>query len=460
MTPHSINDTIVAISTPIGEGGIGIVRMSGPAALAIADDIFVPKGTGAPSSFASHTVHFGRIAHPVIDEVLLTVMKAPRTYTKEDTVEINCHGGIQATKKVLELVMKKGARLAEPGEFTKRAFLNGRIDLAQAEAVLDVIRSKTDGALKVAIAQLEGGLSQEVNALRDEIVAIAAHVETSIDFTDEDPDTAADAELGRRSAIVVERLEALADSYGEGAIFREGVLAIICGKPNVGKSSLMNLLLKRDRVIVSPVPGTTRDTVEEMISLGGVPVRLVDTAGIARGRDALEREGIRRSKGHIGMADIALFMLDATTGITPADRKILSLLKGRKKLVIVNKIDAGKKLTAQKAAAACPGDRVVAISVEKRTNIAALEKAVADLIWGGKFVQGEGAVVSNARHKELLDKALANMVSVRRLFEEEASPELIAVDLREAIAHLGLMVGKAVSDDVLDRVFQRFCIGK
>lgn len=473
-----MDDTIAAISTPIGEGGIGIIRLSGPESLRIADEIFMPKNGVKPSKRKSHSVMYGHVMKSVIasdplrgersnlscdkpiDEALLTVMKAPRTYTKEDIVEINCHGGIQAAKKVLDLVLDRGARLAEPGEFTKRAFLNGRIDLAQAEAVLDVIRSKTESSLKVAMAQLDGALSAEVDRIRDEVIDIAAHVEADIDFVDEEPDAAADAVLEKRSADIIRRLEQLVDSYGEGAIFREGVLAIICGKPNVGKSSLMNLLLKRDRVIVSPVPGTTRDTVEEMINLRGIPIRLVDTAGIARGRDSLEKEGIRRSKKYVEMADIALFMVDATAGLGREDRKILDLLAGKKKLVIINKIDAGKKVTAAKVRALCKGDAVIGISVREKTNIRKLENAIADLIWGGEYIQGEGAIVSNARHKELLDKALGNMVSVRRLFEEDASPDLVAVDLREAIVSLGLMIGKSVSDDILDRIFAQFCIGK
>lgn len=456
-------DTIAAVATPVGEGGIGIIRVSGPDALRVADALFVPKRGKKPSGRATHTVLYGHIVDASgrpADEALLAVMRAPRTYTKEDVVEFNCHGGIQATKRVLDLVLAQGARLAEPGEFTRRAFLNGRIDLAQAEAVLDVIRSKTEGSLKVAVRQLGGELSREVDALRTETVAIAAEVEAAIDFPDEDLEIMNAAGLAKRAAAVIERLEDLADSYGEGAVLREGVLAIICGKPNVGKSSLMNLLLKRDRVIVSPVPGTTRDVVEETISLRGIPVRLVDTAGIAKGRGRVEREGIRRSRDQASLADIALFVLDATTGITVQDRAIAKLLGAKKKLVIVNKIDAGKKLTAARAAAAFPGEKVIAVSVAAKKNIKALEDAVAGLIWGGAYSQGEGAIVSNARHKALLDKALANMVSVRRLLEEGAPADIVAVDLREAIMRLGLMTGKEVADDVLDRIFERFCIGK
>lgn len=473
MIRNSIDDTIAAVSTPIGEGGICIVRLSGPDALAIADRVFIPRGGKKPSLCGTHSVHYGHIikhiinnderramSDELIDEVLLTVMRAPKTYTKDDTVEVNCHGGIQAAKKVLEIVLKNGARMAEPGEFTKRAFLNGRIDLAQAEAVLDVIRSKTEGSLKVAIGQLEGGLSRAVNRIREQVIGIAANIEAAIDFPDEDTDIINKKELERIFEAIIKNMEELVDSYGEGAVLREGVLAIICGKPNTGKSSLMNLLLKRDRVIVSPIPGTTRDSVEEMVNLKGIPVRLVDTAGISRAGGVLEKEGIKRSKQYVKMADMALFMLDAAKGFGSEDRAISKLLGGLKKLVILNKIDVGRKLTARAVKKLFPEDTVIEVSVKKRRNIAKLESSIAELIWGGKLSRGEGTVVSNARHKELLDNALNNMVSVRRLLEEDATPEIMAVELKDAIENLGLMVGKSVSDDMLDRIFTQFCIGK
>lgn len=463
MTRNFVDDTIAAISTPIGEGGIAIVRIGGAAALAIADAVFLPRGGKRPSQCASHTVWYGHIIQrdsEVVDEVLLTVMRAPKTYTREDIVEINCHGGIQAAKNVLGLVLKNGARMAQPGEFTKRAFLNGRLDLTQAEAVLDVIRSKTEGSLRVAMGQLEGELSRTVNRLRDDIIDIASQVEAAIDFPDEDIDVLNPVQLKARMEDIVKQLEELADTFGEGAVLREGVLAVICGKPNVGKSSLMNLLLKRDRVIVSPIPGTTRDSIEELINLKGIPVRIVDTAGIGKGRDRLEAEGIRRSKKYVEKADIVLFMLDASAGFGREDEMILKMLGGKKKIIIINKIDAARKLDTKKVKARFEGDTVIEISVTKKKNINSLEDAIAGLIWGGEFNQAEGAVVSNARHKELLDKALVNMVSVRGLLEEGATPDIMAIDLKEAAVNLGLMVGKSVSNDILDRIFEQFCVGK
>lgn len=458
----SSDDTIAAISTPIGEGGIGIVRLSGADALKIADKIFVPKDGKKPSGGAAYTTHYGHVAADggTIDEVLLTVMRAPKSYTKEDIVEINCHGGIQAAKKVLGLVGKEGARIAAPGEFTKRAFLNGRIDLAQAEAVLDVIRAKTEGSLKVALDQLEGGLSKSINRVREHIVGIASEVEAGIDFPDEELDAKDAGALAGNVKGCVRELKSLIDSYDNGIVLKEGVLAIICGKPNVGKSSLMNLLLKRDRCIVSPIPGTTRDAVEETISLNGIPIRLVDTAGIGRSRNVLDREGVKKSKKYLKLADVALLMLDASTKLDRKDLDIIRLVGKKKKIVVINKCDRAKKTDQCKIKDIFVKDTVVEISVKKRRNIELLEKAIAGLVWTGSFEQGECAIVSNARHKELLDKAYACMISVDKALEKKLSPELVAVDLKEAVEALGLIIGKSVSDDILDRIFEKFCIGK
>lgn len=458
-------DTIVAVSTPIGEGGIAIVRLSGPDSLKIAGSLFRSPDGKKLSKYETHTVHYGHVVAKdgkTVDEAILTIMRAPKSYTKEDIVEINCHGGVQAAKRTLGLAVKAGGRLAEPGEFTKRAFLNGRIDLAQAEAVLDVIRSKTEGSLKVAVSQLDGSLSKAIGGFCDVIVGITAEVEASIDFPEEDIAPAGRKELLRKVREVVRAVEALVVTYDEGVVLREGVLAIICGKPNVGKSSLMNLLLKRDRVIVSPIPGTTRDAVEEMINLKGIPIRLVDTAGISDTKDLLEREGVAKSRKYLALADIAIVILDSSAKLSDADLAIIKLLNGKKKLIVLNKSDLPKKLDAKKIKAlfCAKGEKVVSISVEKKKNIDLLEKAIADAVWSGSFIQGESAIVSNARHKELLDKALICMLSVRKALANGESPEIVSIDLREAMHHLGLIIGRSVSDDVLDRIFEQFCIGK
>ena len=464
MGRHNPDDTIVAISTPVGEGGIGIVRLSGVTAMKIADAIFRSKDGNAPSQFDTYTTHYGHIVdkgHKIVDEVLLTIMRAPKSYTKEDIVEINCHGGIQAMKRVMDLTLRHGARIAEPGEFTKRAFLNGRIDLTQAEAVLDVIRAKTEGSLKVAMGQLEGELSRKVNEIREDAINIAAEIEAAIDFPEEELELPRKNKLIGKVKDILKNLELLIKSYDNGMVFREGVLAIICGKPNVGKSSLMNLLLKRDRVIVSPIPGTTRDAVEEVINLNGLPIRLVDTAGISDTKDILEREGVKRSKKYLDLSDIVILMLDASTPVGKTDRAIISLIGNKKKIIVLNKTDlAKKKADYRSLKARFKGDAVIEISVKDRKNIDILEKAIQRSVLSGNFNQGESAVVSNARHKEALDKAYGSMLSVKRALTSDAALEITAIDLKEAIFYLGLVIGKSVSDDILDRIFSQFCIGK
>jgi len=473
MREYSVDDTIAAPATPAGESGIGIVRISGQDALEIADRIFVSKDGKKPSSYETYTVHYGHIInidtqcavrsaqYEIVDEVLLTVMRAPKSYTKEDIVEINCHGGMQAVKKIFDIIIKSGARIAEPGEFTKRAFLNGRIDLTQAEAVLDIIRAKTEGSLKAAVGQLEGNLSKDVTGILETLIEMASHIEASIDFPDEELDIIKEGALAIKVDGVLDKMKNLIDSFDDGVVLREGVLAVICGKPNVGKSSLMNLLLKRDRVIVAPIPGTTRDAVEETISLNGVPIRLVDTAGIGEVKDILYKESSDRSKRYIEKADIVLLMLDASTKINEEDMDIIRLVEDRKKLVIINKIDLSVRPTPKKRLTPFLKDDVmVEISVEKRKNIEALEKSILDIVWSGKYAQGASAMVTNARHKELLDKAFNNMLSVSKSIKDALHPELIAVDMKEAVFNLGLIVGRSVSEDILDKIFENFCIGK
>jgi len=457
-------DTITAISTPIGEGGIGIVRLSGPASLGIADMIFRPARGKSLSECASHTVRYGRIVDPdscgTIDEVIVTVMRSPGSYTREDVVEINCHGGLRSLKNVLDLAVKCGARIAEPGEFTKRAFLNGRIDLAQAEAVIDVIRSRTDASLKMAMAQLSGDLSREVDSVREEILDITAEIEAGIDFPEEDIDVSDMTEISSRIDVVIKELERLSDTYKDGSIFKNGILAVICGKPNVGKSSLMNLLLKRDRVIVSPMPGTTRDAVEETIALKGIPIRLVDTAGINDAKDEIEKEGISRSKKYLSEADLVIFVMDGSSGIDDDDRKIFGLCEGKKVVAVINKTDLPRHVRAGDIDKLFSVSDAVEISVGKRENIELLEETIVKSVWNGGIDMSSSAVVSSSRHKELLDKALADMLSVKKGIGESRPGETLAIDLKESVTALGLITGKTVSDDILDRIFERFCIGK
>jgi len=462
MNKFNLDDTIAAISTPMGEGGIGIVRLSGPQALRIADAIFRAKDGAKLSKAKTFTVHYGHVVDnaEIIDEVLLTVMRAPKTYTKEDVVEINCHGGMQALKRVIELAVSRGARIAEPGEFTKRAFLSGRIDLTQAEAVLDVIRARTEGSLKVAVDQLGGELAGNVRAIRDKVCGIAAEVEASIDFPEEDLELSRKKDLIDKANGALKEIEGLIKSYDKGMVYREGVLAIICGKPNVGKSSLMNLLLKRDRCIVSPIPGTTRDAIEEIINLDGIPVRLVDTAGISETKDSLGKEGIKRSKKYLELSDIVILMLDMSTPISGADRELVKLTGGKKRIVVANKIDSPRKMPAAAIKKIFKKEEIVEISVRKKENIESLEGAICRVILKGGMEQGEGAIVSNARQKEALDKARASMLSVTKALQKDEPPDIVAIDLKEAISSLGFVTGESVSDDILDRIFSQFCIGK
>ena len=458
-----MDDTIAAISTPLGEGGIGIVRMSGPRALEIADRIFVSRDGSMPSRYKTYTVHYGHVTRDEnrrIDEVILTVMRAPKTYTKEDVVEINCHGGPGALKETLELILASGARIAEPGEFTKRAFLNGRIDLVKAEAVLDIIKARTDSSLRLAMSQLDGALSKDVNAILERLSAILSRVEAAIDFPDEEIEIMKEGDLYNMLGDVKSGLERLLATADHGIVLREGVLATICGKPNVGKSSLMNLLLRRDRVIVTPIPGTTRDAVEEMINLRGFPLRLVDTAGIHRTKDPLNLEGIARSRGYLEKADVALFVLDGSSPIEGADLAIAELVKGKKVLAVINKSDLPQKIDERDVKNILDTEFIVNVSVLERRKIDLLEEAMLKMLAFGGVVQNEGAMVANMRHKVLLEGCLRHVLGSMGSIDGNVPVEFIAQDLKEAIYQLGLITGRSVSDDILDRIFSEFCVGK
>lgn len=461
---YNIDDTIAAISTPVGENGIGIVRLSGPDSLVIADKIFKPKNGKCPSQFKTYTTHYGHIldkdkASSAIDEVILTIMRAPRSYTKEDIVEINCHGGTASLKKILECVLTLGARLAEPGEFTKRAFLNGRIDLAQAEGVLDIIRSKTDTSLRAAMSQVKGEFSVEVKNLRNELLDILSSVEASIDFPDEDIEILSETNFDKRVGEVIGKLKALIDSADKGKILREGITTVICGRPNVGKSSLMNALLKEKRVIVSHIPGTTRDTIEEIVNIGGIPLRLIDTAGIIDSEDILIKEGVERSRLHIKAADLIIFMVDGSEDLKQEDKKIADSIKDKKVVVVINKIDLTNKLKRDDLKKIISERSIIEISVAKKKNIDELIDKTCDMIWGGQITADHTPLVTNIRHKVLLIQAkdrLSNMLSNAK----DTSTEFIALDMKEAIESLGEITGETIDTEILDRIFANFCIGK
>jgi tRNA modification GTPase len=483
----NLDDTIAAIATPIGEAGIGIVRLSGNDALAIADEIFVAKDGRRPSEYETYTTHYGHIVanvqgsgvrgqgseklYPVpctlypetIDEVLLTVMRAPKSYTREDIVEINCHGGIAALKKTLELVLMRGARLAEPGEFTKKAFLNGRIDLAQAEAVLDIIRAKTNKGLEAALLQLKGGVSDSVRQLRQELVDIKAHIEASVDFPEEELDADSLKTIGDRLSSVRRAMEDFLDSFKKGRIVREGINCVICGKANVGKSSLMNELLKEERMIVTPIPGTTRDAVSEYINIDGIPINLVDTAGISESEHPLDKEGVRRSRLWLEKADLVLFVLDASDGLMEQDRQIVEFIKGKEVICVVNKIDLTRRMPVNRAELKRLFGRdtmCVEISALKKINLKALPEAILNKVYRGEVLANDYNMLTNARHRDAVFKASASVEEAAASIEARQPEEIISITLSEAINALGEITGESISEETLDRIFSQFCIGK
>ncbi|MBL7157455.1 MAG: tRNA uridine-5-carboxymethylaminomethyl(34) synthesis GTPase MnmE [Candidatus Omnitrophica bacterium] len=492
---HNADDTIAAVSTPVGEGGIGIVRLNGKKALSIADRIFVSKDKSKPSGFKTYTVHYGHIIrksppraekisasdrknlrlerkkskvqeqkpkNEIIDEVILTVMKAPKSYTKEDVVEINCHGGIIPLRKVLDLVLNLGARLAEPGEFTKRAFINGRIDLTQAEAVLDIIRSKTESSMKVALGQLEGEFSSKVRAMREELLNILSEMEARIDFSEEDIKLMPKFEISGKLARISKKIEKLIDEAWKGMILKEGILCVICGKPNVGKSSLMNVLLRRNRVIVTPIPGTTRDAIEEEINLKGIPVRVADTAGISEARNIIEEHGIRKSRSYIKMADLILFMIDLNRHWSKTDKEIFNSIKGKNLIIIANKNDLKRKLDLDKIKKTTSTDEIIEISLLERRNLDNVEKTILRKIWHGQIPHPEGTFVTNLRHRKDLEGAKKCMRKAISALEKKGNPlpEIVASDLNEAVFFLGSILGDSVEPDILGRIFSKFCVGK
>jgi tRNA modification GTPase len=456
------DDTIAAIATPIGEGGLAVIRISGSQALAVADKSFVPAGKNSlkPSAASTHTIHFGKIVRDekVIDEVLLAVLRAPRTFTREDTVEISCHGGILPAKLVLDAVLQSGARLAEPGEFTKRAFLNGRIDLTQAEAVADLIHSRTELALAAANEQLAGKLSQRINQLRDDLMHTLAHVEAHIDFPDEDiaPDTK--DKLLERLEAGVKFMDELLRTANEGQILRRGIRAAIVGRPNAGKSSLLNQLLGRDRAIVSHIPGTTRDTIEETANIRGLPVIFIDTAGLREARDEIEQEGIRRSRESLAQAEFILHVLDASEPLTKADTDYFMEFAGKKRILVRNKTDLSPKLEKSEIENLKSG--IVDVSCATGQGIEQLKDAIKELAWSGEIKAEMLQVMINSRHQEALNRARTATRTTIDALLADVPLDLVAIDLHIAVNAVGEIVGKTTTEDLLDSIFSQFCIGK
>ncbi|MEL7567598.1 MAG: tRNA uridine-5-carboxymethylaminomethyl(34) synthesis GTPase MnmE [Dehalobacterium sp.] len=459
-----LNDTIAAISTSLGEGGIGIVRISGDQALKIISKIFIPKFDKDMTKAAGFTMHLGKIFgknEKVIDEVLVSVMREPKSFTGEDVVEINCHGGIVPLKLTLEAVLQAGARLAEPGEFSKKAFLNGRIDLSQAEAIIDVIRAKNETGLSSALNQLSGKLSEEVSEIRQIILGLLAGVEAAIDFPEEDLEDITNQEIITTVQELTKEIDKLISTFEQGKFIREGINTAIIGRTNVGKSSLLNALLKENRSIVTDIPGTTRDTIEEYVNIGGFSLKIIDTAGIRETEDLVEQMGVERSKEIIKKADLVLMMLDISAGMTKEDHDILSFLKNKRAIVLVNKIDLENNIKDKEEIEKRIQEFPIAyISAKNEIGIEKLEELIVSVIMQGKIQGRNDLFITNVRHKEVLIRTLNHLKEVLKGAEEGMSLDFLSIDLRGAWEALGEMTGETTGEDLLDRIFSDFCIGK
>ncbi|HAR4502100.1 TPA: tRNA uridine-5-carboxymethylaminomethyl(34) synthesis GTPase MnmE [Staphylococcus aureus] len=456
-------DTITSISTPMGEGAIGIVRLSGPQAVEIADKLY--KGKHLLNDVPSHTINYGHIIDPeskeVVEEVMVSVLRAPKTFTREDIIEINCHGGILTINRVLELTMTYGARMAEPGEFTKRAFLNGRIDLSQAEAVMDFIRSKTDRASKVAMNQIEGRLSDLIKKQRQSILEILAQVEVNIDYPEyDDVEDATTEFLLEQSKEIKQEINHLLDTGAQGKIMREGLSTVIVGKPNVGKSSMLNNLIQDNKAIVTEVAGTTRDVLEEYVNVRGLPLRLVDTAGIRETEDIVEKIGVERSRKALSQADLILFVLNNNEALTQEDYTLYEVVKNEDVIVIVNKMDLEQNIDINEVKDMIGDTPLIQTSMLKQEGIDELEIQIRDLFFGGEVQNQDMTYVSNSRHISLLKQARQTIQDAIDAAESGVPMDMVQIDLTRTWEILGEIIGETASDELIDQLFSQFCLGK
>ncbi|UOQ83796.1 tRNA uridine-5-carboxymethylaminomethyl(34) synthesis GTPase MnmE [Gracilibacillus salinarum] len=455
-------DTIAAISTPIGEGAIAIVRLSGEEAIQISNTLFEGKDL---TQVASHTIHYGKMIDPatkeMMEEVMVTVMHGPKTFTKEDVVEINCHGGLASVNRLLEHVLLQGARLAEPGEFTKRAFLNGRIDLSQAEAVMDLIRAKTDKAMNIALKQLDGKLSKFVQDLRQQLIETVAHVEVNIDYPEyDDVEEMSHQMLRERTQEVYHEVERLVKMAKQGKILREGIATAIIGRPNVGKSSLLNAFVQETKAIVTDIPGTTRDVIEEYVNVRGIPLRLVDTAGIRETEDIVERIGVERSRQALKESDLILLVLNYGEALTEEDRNLFKAVEGLEYIVIVNKTDLEQKLDIEEVKALTGSQKLITTALIEDKGMDELEEAIADTFFAGDLDTGDLSYVSNVRHIQLLQQTLQTLEDAMNAMDAEMPIDLVQIDVTRAWELLGEIVGDTVQDSLIDQLFSQFCLGK
>ena len=455
-------DTIAAIATALGEGGISIIRVSGDKALDIVSSIFKGKNHRSIKDIKSYTMRYGHIVEKgtdsVIDEVIVSFMKGPKSYTAEDTIEINCHGGVISSNRILEEVIKAGARHAEPGEFTKRAFLNGRIDLTQAEAVIDIIRSKTDLSMKSAMLQSEGRLSREISRLSEVLLNVLALIEFVVDFTedDEEPDDHTPVLVKNKLEEVIKEIDNLLKTSNEGKILREGLNIVIIGKPNVGKSSLLNALLMENRAIVTDIPGTTRDVIEEYLSLDGIPIKITDTAGIRDTKDVVERIGVERSKEKISQADLIVLMLDLSRALEEEDKEIIEFIKDKKYLLLLNKTDLERRLEIPSEVSLANS---IEISAVAGTGLEELKQKIKDMFFNGE-INTEGVMITNVRHKEALYRALEGCNTALEQVKQGAYLDLVSIYVTSALKALGEITGAEIQEDLVNKIFSSFCVGK
>lgn len=453
--------TIAAISTPYGTGGISVIRISGADAVSIADKVFKASSGKMLSDVPTHTIHHGHIigaGGKRIDEVLASVMRAPRTFTGEDTVEINCHGGLLVTKLVLERVLSAGAAAADRGEFTKRAFLNGKLDLCEAEAVIDVINSKTSLEQEISVNNLGGALSDKINAIRERIIMLSANIQVLIDYPDEGLEPFGDDEFAAELSAIASELDKLYATSDAGMLLRSGIAAAIAGKPNVGKSSLLNLLSGEEKAIVTDVEGTTRDAIEEYITIGNVTLRLADTAGIRDTDDVVEKIGVQKSMEYIDKSELIIYIADAVSGLDERDYEIINSLRGKKTIALINKTDSGSAIDADELRKHF--EYVIEFSVREEKGVAELEAAIGELFDMGSIAHDSGSVITNARHRDALIKAKTAIDSAIRAQECGIPVDTTFIDLEAAASALGEIVGLTVAEEIVDKIFHKFCIGK
>ncbi|MBA9085921.1 tRNA modification GTPase [Fontibacillus solani] len=458
-----LSDTIAAISTAVGESGIAVIRVSGPDAIAEVERVFRSKTTLTEAD--SHTVHYGFIIDPKndekLEEVLVSLFRAPRSFTTEDVVEISTHGGIISVKRVMDLLLlQPNIRLAEPGEFTKRAFLNGRIDLSQAEAVIDLIRSKSDRAFSLALKQVEGKLSRKINELRHSLVETLAHIEVNIDYPEHDVESMTMDFIKRKCTEVSSGIDELLKHASQGKILREGITTAIVGRPNVGKSSLMNTLARENKAIVTDIPGTTRDVIEEYVTINNIPLKLLDTAGIRETMDIVEKMGVERSKAAVNEADLILLVLNSAEELHEDEIILMEQLQGRSVLVLLNKIDLPQRLEREKVTQYFPESAIVELSAKTEEGLDHLEDAISSLFFGGKLESGDLTYVSNVRHIALLKKAQQSLADAYEAADSGIPIDILQIDVRLAWEQLGEVIGDSAPDALIDQIFSQFCLGK